>query len=81
MRTVGKTGVTSAIVYQSMFTIKHPPKDMTLQGNVLWQDSGTFPAKLRQIVCGFVDRFVKKITALLITVFVQNRSTELLWLA
>ena len=50
VRTVGKTGVTSAIVDQSMFTIKHPPKDMTLQCNGVWQDSGTFPAKTRQIV-------------------------------
>ena len=50
VRTVGKTGVTSVVVDRSMFTIKHPPKDMTLQCNVLWQDSGTFPTKLRQIV-------------------------------
>ena len=72
MRTIGKTGVTSAVVNQSMFTIKHPPKDMTLQCNVLWQDAGTFPTKTRQIVCGFVDRFVKKFIELLISICLYN---------
>ena len=31
VRTIGKkTSVTNAVVYRSIFTVKHPPKDMTL---------------------------------------------------
>ena len=57
VRTIRKTGITSAVVYQSMFTIKHPLKDMTLQCNVLWQDSEIFPTKIRQIVLCTHDQF------------------------
>ena len=48
---------------------------MTLQWNIFWQHSGTFPTKLREIVYGFVDKVINS------SMSVQNITTEFCWLA
>ena len=37
--------LTMSYISHCLLSNKQPPKDMTLQGNVIWQYSGTFPAK------------------------------------
>ena len=50
-----------------------PLKDMTLRWNAIWQDLEKVPAKLRQIECGFVDRFIELlITLCLYKIEAQN---------
>ena len=63
-----KASVAPAVVYQSSLL----SKDMTPQWDIFWQVPQTFPAKLHQIVCGFVDRFVSKIIELLITLYLYK---------
>ena len=56
MRTIGKAGVTTADVSVHVY-YQTTPEDMTLQWNILWQDTSPFLVKLYQIVLRFHAQF------------------------
>ena len=56
MRTIGKAGATTAVVSVIVY-YQTSQKDMTLQWNILLQDTGPFLVKLYQIVLRFHAQF------------------------